>query len=74
MTAKVIDQEDYDYLTESSADFRGDGLVRMDYADMPAGLKRHILCSQRVSEDTMRKINAAIASEGLPQLGRLPGR
>lgn len=55
-----IDQEDYGYLTESSADFRNDGLVRIDYSDMPAGLKRYILCSQRVSDDTMQKINAAI--------------
>lgn len=55
-----IDQEDYNYLTESSADFRSEGLVRIDYSDMPAGLKRYILCSQRVSDDTMQKINAAI--------------
>lgn len=62
-----IDQEDLDYLTESSADFRRDGLVRIEYADMPAGLKRHILCSHRVSEDAMRRINAAIAAEGVRQ-------
>jgi uncharacterized protein (TIGR02285 family) len=55
-----IDQEDYNYLTQSNADFRNDGLVRIDYSDMPAGLKRYILCSQRVSDDTMQKINAAI--------------
>ena len=60
-----IDQEDYDYLTASNADFRSDALVRIDYADMPAGLKRHILCSQRVGQETMRKINAAIAAEGV---------
>lgn len=62
-----IDQEDYNYLTESSADFRNDGLLRIDYPDMPAGLKRYILCSQRVSDDTMQKINAAIVKlSGLP--------
>lgn len=62
-----IDQEDYHYLTESNADFRGEGLVRIDYPDMPAGLKRYILCSQRVSDDTMQKINAAIVKvNGLP--------
>lgn len=62
-----IDQEDYNYLTESSVDFRGEGLVRIDYPDMPAGLKRYILCSQRVSDDTMQIINAAIVKvNGLP--------
>jgi polar amino acid transport system substrate-binding protein len=55
-----IDQEDFNYLTESSVDFRNDGLVRIDYPDMPEGLKRYILCSQRVNENTMQKINAAI--------------
>ena len=55
-----IDQEDFNYLTESSVDFRNDGMVRIDYPDMPAGLKRYILCSQRVHENTMQKINAAI--------------
>lgn len=59
-----IDQDDYDYLTTTHADFRGDGLVRVDYPDMPAGLKRYILCSQQTSSATMQKINAAIAAEG----------
>ena len=59
-----IDQDDYDYLTTTNADFRGDGLLRIDYPDMPAGLKRYILCSQQVASATMQKINAAIAAEG----------
>ena len=61
----LIDRDDFDYLSESSADFHGSGLVRVDYPDMPAGLKRYILCSQRVGEDVMRRINAAMALEGL---------
>jgi uncharacterized protein (TIGR02285 family) len=58
-----IDQDDFDYLTASNADFRGDGLVRVEYPDMPAGLKRYILCSQQVGENTMRQLNAAIVAE-----------
>lgn len=58
-----IDQDDFDYLTASNADFRGDGLVRIEYPDMPAGLKRYILCSQQVGEETMRRLNAAIIAE-----------
>lgn len=61
----LIDQDDYDFLTASNADFRGDSLVRIDYPDMPPGLKRYILCSQRVGDDTMRRINTAIAAESV---------
>lgn len=61
----LIDREDFDYLNESSADFHGTGLVRIEYPDMPAGLKRYILCSQQVGDAVMRRINAAIAREGL---------
>jgi len=58
-----VDQEDFDYLKESNADFGGSGLVRIEYPDMPPGLKRYILCSQQVGGETMRRINTAIASE-----------
>jgi len=61
----LIDQDDYDFLTASNADFRGDSLVRIEYPDMPPGLKRYILCSQRVGDDTMRRINTAIAAEAV---------
>ena len=58
-----IDQDDFDYLSASSADFSGSGLVRLDYPDMPHGLRRYILCSQQVGHDVMHRINAAIALE-----------
>lgn len=58
-----IDQDDYEYLMETNAEFKSAGMVRISYPDMPYGLKRYILCSQKVSEDVMRKINAAIAAE-----------
>jgi uncharacterized protein (TIGR02285 family) len=58
-----IDQEDYDYLTESSTDFRDNGLVSTEPPDMPSGLKRYILCSQQVGDVVMQRINAAIALE-----------
>jgi polar amino acid transport system substrate-binding protein len=59
-----IDQDDYDYFTETSADFRNAGLVRIEYPDMPAGLKRYILCSRQVGDDIMRRINTAITTDG----------
>jgi polar amino acid transport system substrate-binding protein len=59
-----IDHEDFDYLSRSSPDFVADGLVRIKYPDMPPGLKRYIICSQKVGDDVMRQINAAIAAEG----------
>jgi uncharacterized protein (TIGR02285 family) len=58
-----IDQDDYDYMMETNADFRSTGVVRVTYPDLPAGLKRYILCSQKVGEDVMNKINAAITAE-----------
>ena len=56
-----IDQEDYDYLMETNPEFKGEGLVRLEFNDLPAGLKRYILCSQQVSNDSMAKMDGAIA-------------
>jgi len=56
-----IDQEDYDYLMSTNPEFKAEGLVRIDYPDLPAGLKRYIMCSQQVSDETMAKLDAAIA-------------
>lgn len=55
-----IDQEDYDYLMSTNPEFKAEGLVRIDYPDLPPGLKRYILCSQQVSDETMGRIDAAI--------------
>jgi uncharacterized protein (TIGR02285 family) len=57
-----IDRDDYDYLMETNAEFKNAGVVRVSFSDMPVGLKRYIICSQKVSEEVMRKINAAITS------------
>lgn len=56
-----IDQEDLAYLTSSDPDFANAGLVRLDFPDQPPGLKRYILCSQQVSDQTMTRIGQAIA-------------
>ena len=61
----LIDQDDSDFLIASNADFRGDGLVRIEYPDMPPGLKNYILCSQQVGDDILRRINTAIAIESV---------
>jgi uncharacterized protein (TIGR02285 family) len=61
----LIDQEDYDYLLATNPEFRDEKLVRIEYPDLPPGLKRYILCSHRVGTDTMAKIDAAI--ERLPK-------
>jgi len=58
-----IDQEDYDYLMASNHEFRGEPLVRTSLKDMPAGLKRYILCSRKVDTETMSRIDAAIRAE-----------
>lgn len=56
-----IDQDDLDHLLANSAEFKANGLQRIDHPDAPAGLKRYILCSQRVGAATMTRIDQAIA-------------
>lgn len=58
-----IDQDDYDYSMATNADFRADNLVILDFPDTPPGLVRYILCSQKVSEERLQRINAAIKLE-----------
>lgn len=55
-----IDQEDFEYLISSEPELRNAGLARLDFPDMPPGLKRYILCSQQVSDRTMARIGQAI--------------
>lgn len=58
-----IDQDDYDHLLATEPEFKAAGLLRLSYPDLPPGLKRYILCSQKVTPDTMRRIDAALAAE-----------
>lgn len=55
-----IDQEDLEYLAQTNAELSSDSLRRFSYPDLPAGLKRYILCSQKVPDETMKRINQAI--------------
>lgn len=60
-----IDQDDYDYLMETDAEFRKIGMVRILLPDLPPGLKRYILCSRKVGEKVMKRIDDAIVREGM---------
>ena len=60
-----IDQDDYDYLLETNAEFKAAAMVSLAFPDLPGGLKRYILCSQKVGEGVMAKINAVIETEGM---------
>lgn len=55
-----IDQDDYDHLRANEAEFPKLALQAMSFPDMPAGLRRHILCSRQVSDELMERMNAAI--------------
>lgn len=55
-----IDQEDLEFLISSNPELASAGLVRLEYPDLPPGLKRYILCSQQVSDRTMARIGRAI--------------
>lgn len=56
-----IDQEDYEYLLATDAGFRAEALKRVEFPDLPPGLKRYILCTRQVDESTIARMNAAIA-------------
>ena len=47
-------------------DFTANRLEPAQFANMPAGLERHILCSQQVSAEETAHIDRAIAAIHLP--------
>lgn len=55
-----IDREDWGYLRAKYPELKA--LVQVDFADMPPGLKRHIVCSRDVPAETMERLNRAIAA------------
>jgi len=57
----LIDQEDLAYL-DQRREVTEAGLVRVDFADVPPGLKRYLMCSKRLDTATMERLNAAIRS------------
>jgi len=60
----LMDQDDYEYLLTTDASFRNAKLVKIEFPDMPPGLKRYIICSRMVEEEIIRRLNAAIVSIG----------
>jgi len=57
-----VDREDWEFFRDKEK--ASQSLVRHDFPDMPGGLKRHIVCSRDVPQDTMNKLNQAIAATG----------
>ncbi len=53
-----VDREDWNYLRLRYPELQT--LVLIDFADMPAGLKRYIVCSRDVPAETMERLNRAI--------------
>ena len=47
--------------------------VRVEFPDMPPGLKRHIVCSKDVAPEIMARLNQAISASGGPTSGEAPG-
>jgi polar amino acid transport system substrate-binding protein len=54
-----IDEEDYKYLNVQG-DVDAQGMVPIRFNDMPAGLKRYIMCSKSVSLQSMAQLDRAI--------------
>ncbi|RZT11061.1 conserved hypothetical protein [Duganella sp. CF402] len=57
-----VDREDWEFFRDKEK--AGQSLVRYDLPDMPGGIKRHVVCSRDVPQETMNKINQAIAATG----------
>ncbi|WP_395399413.1 hypothetical protein ACHMW6_20480 [Pseudoduganella sp. UC29_106] len=55
-----VDREDWYHMRGRENQLQA--LVPLDFADMPAGLKRYIVCSRDVPADTMDRLNRAIAA------------
>ena len=55
----LIDEEDYRFLSEQK-DVDAENGKPMRFPDMPPGLQRYIMCSKRVSPETMARLNQAI--------------
>lgn len=59
-----IDQEDLGYL-DRQGEVTGKGVHRVDFPDAPAGLFRHLMCSQNLGTTTLARLDAAIQKLGL---------
>lgn len=58
----LVDREDWEFFRHKEK--ASQSLVRLDFPDMPGGIKRHVVCSRDVPQETMNKINQAIAATG----------
>lgn len=56
-----IDADDYDFLNKNGS-ISDLGLIRLTIPDMPAGIKRHIICSKSIGSDLRERINKAISA------------
>ena len=57
-----VDREDWEFFRRKNPS--ANAMVRHDFPDMPPGLRRHIVCSRDVPQETMNKLNQAIAATG----------
>jgi len=57
-----VDREDWEFFRQKNPSAKA--MVRHDFPDMPPGLRRHIVCSRDVPQETMNKLNQAIAATG----------
>lgn len=58
----LVDREDWEYVHRHEPMLQS--TTRLDFPDMPPGLKRYIVCSRDVAPQVMDKINQAITATG----------
>lgn len=57
-----VDREDWEFFRQKEPSAQK--LVRYDLPNMPVGMRRHVVCSRDVPQETMNKLNQAIAATG----------
>lgn len=58
----IIDRYDWEYFRQTDKLLQD--VVRHDFPDIPAGLKRHIACSRDIAPELIERLNQAIAASG----------
>lgn len=62
MSYMLVDREDWQYYRKNEPGLAQ--LVPREFADMPAGLDRHLVCSRDMKPEVMDKLNRAIMASG----------
>jgi hypothetical protein len=58
-----IDQDDF-AVFEQTGELAKLGMTRVDFQDAPPGLKRYVMCSKKIDDALLDKLNQALGNPG----------